>query len=101
MLNLDMVGRLRANRLTVFGTRSGENFSQIVIAAAGQLGLNVSESDDVGRSDHLSFYNKKIPVLHFFTGNHEDYHRASDTWDKLNYKAWRKSAIWLWPRRDK
>jgi len=44
----------------------------------------VTESDDVGRSDHLTFYNKKIPVLHFFTGTHEDYHRASDTWDKLN-----------------
>lgn len=84
MINLDMVGRLRANRLTVFGTRSGPNFSSIVTTAAAQLGLNVTESDDVGRSDHLTFYNKKIPVLHFFTGSHEDYHRASDTWDKLN-----------------
>lgn len=85
MINLDMVGRLRDNRLTVFGTRSGQNFSHIVVDVAGQLGLNVSESDDVGQSDHLSFYNRKIPVLHFFTGTHEDYHRASDTWDKLNY----------------
>jgi peptidase M28-like protein/PDZ domain-containing protein/PA domain-containing protein len=85
MINLDMVGRLRDNRLTVFGTRSGENLSRIVTTAARQLDLNVTESDDVGRSDHLSFYNKKIPVLHFFTGIHEDYHRASDTWDKLNY----------------
>ena len=87
MINLDMVGRLRSNRLTVFGTRSGQNFSRIVTTAAAQLGLSVTESDDVGRSDHLSFYNKKIPVLHFFTGNHEDYHRASDTWDKLNVEG--------------
>ncbi len=87
MINLDMVGRLRADRLTVFGTRSGQDFSRIVTVAAAQLGLNVTESDDVGRSDHLSFYNKKIPVLHFFTGNHEDYHRASDTWEKLNYEG--------------
>jgi hypothetical protein len=87
MINLDMVGRLHDNRLTVFGTRSGHNFSHIVVDVAGQLGLNVSESDDVGRSDHLSFYNRKIPVLHFFTGTHEDYHRASDTWDKLNYEG--------------
>ena len=87
MINLDMVGRLRGDRLTVFGTRSGHNFSRIVATAAGQLGLNTSESDDVGRSDHLSFYNKKIPVLHFFTGTHEDYHRASDTWEKLNYEG--------------
>jgi peptidase M28-like protein/PDZ domain-containing protein/PA domain-containing protein len=85
MINLDMVGRLHGNRLTVFGARSGENFSGIVTAAARQLDVNVTDSDDVGRSDHLSFYNKRIPVLHFFTGIHEDYHRASDTWDKLNY----------------
>ncbi|HKY09491.1 MAG TPA: M20/M25/M40 family metallo-hydrolase [Candidatus Binatia bacterium] len=87
MINLDMVGRLRGDRVTVFGTRTGSDLSRIVTAAAGQLGLNVSESDDVGRSDHLSFYNKKIPVLHFFTGTHEDYHRASDTWEKLNMEG--------------
>jgi hypothetical protein len=90
MINLDMVGRLRDDRLTVFGTRSGQNFSHIVVSVAGRLGLNVSESDDVGRSDHLSFYNQKIPVLHFFTGTHKDYHRASDTWDKLNYEGMAK-----------
>jgi aminopeptidase YwaD len=87
MINLDMVGRLRGNQLTVFGARSGENFSRIVTAAAAPLDLRVTESDDVGRSDHLSFYNKNIPVLHFFTGNHEDYHRAGDTWDKLNVEG--------------
>src|SRR6185503_9416416 len=81
---------LRGNRLTVFGTRSGDNLSRIVTAAAAQVGLNVSESDDVGRSDHLSFYNKKIPVLHFFTGTHDDYHRTSDTWEKLNYEGMAK-----------
>ena len=90
MLNLDMVGRLRADRLTVFGTRSGSSFSQIVLAAAQQQGLSVNESDDVGRSDHLTFYNKKIPVLHFFTGTHEDYHRATDTPEKLNYQGMAK-----------
>ena len=87
MLNLDMVGRMRGARLTVFGARSGEDLSNIVKAAAKQLGIEVTESDDVGRSDHQSFYNKKIPVLHFFTGNHEDYHRATDTWDKLNIEG--------------
>ncbi|HEY7715886.1 MAG TPA: M20/M25/M40 family metallo-hydrolase [Candidatus Binatia bacterium] len=84
MINLDMVGRLRDNRLTVFGARSGENLSQIVSAQARQLGLELTESDEVGRSDHLSFYNKKIPVLHLFTGIHQDYHRPTDTWEKLN-----------------
>jgi len=90
MLNLDMVGRLRENHLTVFGARSGANFSNLVSADARQLELDINESDDVGRSDHLSFYVKKIPVLHFFTGNHGDYHRATDTWEKLNIEGMAK-----------
>ncbi|HYA28670.1 MAG TPA: M20/M25/M40 family metallo-hydrolase [Acidobacteriota bacterium] len=84
MLNLDMVGRLRDNGLTVSGGRSGQNFSKILTGGAQDLALTVGENDDVGRSDHLSFYNKRIPVLHFSTGLHSDYHRPSDTWDKLN-----------------
>jgi hypothetical protein len=84
MVNLDMVGRLRDKRLTVFGARSGKNLGTIVGASARQLGLDINESNGVGRSDHMSFYNKKIPVLHFFTGTHADYHRPTDTWDKLN-----------------
>jgi hypothetical protein len=84
MLNLDMVGRLRDSRLTVFGTRSARELSGIINDAARPLGLEIIESDRVGRSDHLSFYNKQIPSLHFFTGTHPDYHRPSDTWDKLN-----------------
>ena len=87
MVNLDMVGRLRDNRLTVFGARSGKNLSAIVGAGARQLGLDINESDGVGRSDHMSFYNKKIPVLHFFTGTHPDYHRPTDTWEKLNIEG--------------
>src|SRR5258707_2725909 len=84
MLNLDMVGRLQENGLTVFGTRWSAGFSGLVSADATQLGLTIRESDDVGRSDHMSFYRKKIPVLHFFTGVHDDYHRPTDTWEKLN-----------------
>ena len=53
-------------------------------SAARTLGLEVVESDNVGSSDHMSFYNKKIPVPHFFTGTHADYHRPSDIWEKLN-----------------
>jgi len=87
MINLDMVGRLRENRLTVFGARSGENFTSIIADVARQAGLEITQSDNVGRSDHISFYNKKIPVLHFFTGNHADYHRPTDTWEKLNIEG--------------
>jgi hypothetical protein len=87
MVNLDMVGRLRGNRLTAFGARSGQGLTELVDSAAANLGLELRHSDDVGRSDHMSFYNKKIPVLHFSTGVHEDYHRPSDTWEKLNIEG--------------
>ncbi|HXV82600.1 MAG TPA: M20/M25/M40 family metallo-hydrolase, partial [Candidatus Binatia bacterium] len=87
MLNLDMVGRLRDDRLTVFGTRSAKELSAIVLEEAQRLSLQVRESDSIGRSDHISFYNKKIPALHFFTGSHPDYHRPGDTWEKLNIKG--------------
>jgi hypothetical protein len=90
MVNLDMVGRLRDNRLTVFGTRSAQGLSGIVLEEAQKLGLQVTESDGIGRSDHLSFYNKKIPALHFFTGSHADYHRPGDTWEKLNVEGMAK-----------
>src|ERR1041384_641 len=90
MINLDMVGRLRDNRVTVFGARSGENLSDLVLRNARALGLDITDSNDIGRSDHMSFYSKKIPVLHFFTGTHEDYHRATDTWEKLNIEGMAK-----------
>lgn len=87
MFNLDMVGRLRENRLTVFGTRSAKELSAMVLEEAQKLGLQVRESDSVGRSDNLSFYNKKIPAVHLFTGSHPDYHRPGDTWEKLNIQG--------------
>ena len=90
MLNLDMVGRLRDNRLTVFGTHSAKELSGIILEEAQKLGLRVTESDSVGRSDHMSFYNRKIPALHFFTGSHPDYHRPGDTWEKLNFEGMAK-----------
>jgi membrane-associated protease RseP (regulator of RpoE activity) len=87
MLNLDMVGRLRDNRITVFGAHSAKELSAIVLEAAQKLGLKINESDSVGRSDNMSFYNRRIPALHFFTGSHPDYHRPSDTWEKLNIEG--------------
>jgi len=92
MLNLDMVGRLREERVTVFGVRSAPPFESIIASGAKQLGLQINQPDGVGPSDHLSFYNKQIPVLHFFTGSHTDYHRPGDTWDKLNYQGMARIA---------
>src|ERR1044071_5325353 len=76
MINLDMVGRLRDNRVTVFGARSGENLSDLVLRNARALGLDITDSNDIGRSDHMSFYSKKIPVLHFFTGTRSEEHTS-------------------------
>jgi predicted metalloprotease with PDZ domain len=63
-----------------------------VTEEARRLGLEIRESDGIGRSDNISFYNKKVPALHFFTGNHADYHRPSDTWEKLNYEGMNRIA---------
>jgi aminopeptidase YwaD len=90
MINLDMVGRLRDGRVTVFGTRTAQEFSGIVKSAATELGLEIGESDGIGPSDHMAFYSKKIPALHFFTGLHSDYHAPGDTWDKLNLEGMAK-----------
>jgi hypothetical protein len=90
MINLDMVGRLRDGRVTVFGTRSAKELSDIVKSAATELELEIRESDGIGRSDHMSFYSKKVPALHFFTGVHSDYHAPSDTWEKLNLEGMAK-----------
>jgi hypothetical protein len=92
MINLDMVGRLRDNRLTASGARSGTTLSDVVNSAGREMDLTVGEINDVGRSDHMSFYNKKIPVVHFTTGVHADYHRPSDTWDKLNIEGMARIA---------
>ncbi|MGH7774589.1 MAG: M28 family peptidase [Candidatus Binatia bacterium] len=88
MINLDMVGRLRENQLTVFGTGTAKEFDNWMTEAGKKLGIEIKPSArGVGRSDHTSFYNKNIPVLHFFTGTHNDYHRPTDDWEKLNIEG--------------
>jgi len=82
MVNLDMVGRMRDNRLTAASVDSAKEFRELVGRAAG--GLSVEMRPGGGSSDHVSFQRKKIPALHLTTGTHADYHRPSDTWEKLN-----------------
>jgi hypothetical protein len=85
MVNLDMVGRLRHGRLYVGGVDSGTGLAELVTGAAGELPLSVQlRGDPWSASDHSSFYRAGRPVLFFFTGLHGDYHRPSDTWDKIN-----------------
>lgn len=85
MLNLDSVGRLRDHRLHVMGVDSAREFRQLLGPIGADLGLDLRLSGDaVGPSDHTAFFARERPVLFFFTGPHGDYHRPSDTWDKLN-----------------
>ena len=88
MINLDMVGRLKDNRLMVAGVDTAREFRGILSQAG--LGLEMEMSPGVARSDHVSFYDNNIPVLHFYTGVHEDYHRPTDTWEKLNVEGMEK-----------
>ena len=88
MVNLDMVGRLRDDRLIVFGTGTARELPAIADSAnlpesAGALQLS-KVPDGLGPSDHASFAGKGIPVLHLFTDVHEDYHRATDDAALLN-----------------
>jgi hypothetical protein len=86
MLNMDMVGRLRDNKLMVMGTGTAAEFRTLVANANRSAKFDLKTSDDgYGPSDHSSFYKKKTPVLMLFTGAHADYHKPSDTWDKINY----------------
>ena len=85
MVNFDMVGRLRDNRLIVGGLDSGSGLEDIVTGATTGLGLEVElRGSPWAPSDHQSFYQHRVPVLFFHTGVHDDYHRTSDTWEKIN-----------------
>lgn len=85
MINLDMVGRMKDNRLTAAGIDTAKEFRALVTAAGQEFGAEISPSPRAGSgSDHAAFYRKNIPVLHFYTGSHEDYHRPTDDWEKLN-----------------
>jgi len=87
MLNLDMVGRMDGDALTIFGFGTAQEWDQVVDEANVTLDqpLDLSKAPDgYGPSDHSSFYGEGIPVLHLFSGTHEDYHRPSDDWQLIN-----------------
>ena len=84
MVNFDMVGRLRGERLTIGGVESASGLREMVSAAAATEALAVTlRGSPYGPSDHARFYRAGVPVLFFHTGTHEDYHRPTDTPDKL------------------
>ncbi len=87
MINMDMVGRMKADStLAVYGTGTSPIFKQTVLSNNEKFKIVENESG-IGPSDYTSFYLIDVPVLHFFTGQHEDYHKPSDDIDKLNYKG--------------
>jgi hypothetical protein len=93
MLNLDMVGRLRSDRLTVYGTGSSKSWTPLLDAFAPHRQLTIiGKASGYGPSDHASFYEVGVPVLHFFTGFHPQYHRPEDDVEHLNIDGMRRIA---------
>ena len=86
MINMDMVGRLKDSILAVYGTGTSPIWRQTISSLNDNFNL-VEKESGVGPSDHTSFYLNDIPVLHFFTGQHEDYHKPSDDQELLNYEG--------------
>jgi hypothetical protein len=85
MINADMVGRLRDDRLLVDGTGTAAAWPELVPGAGAGLALNLSlGAEGFGASDHASFTAARIPVAFLFTGVHDDYHQPTDTADKFN-----------------
>ncbi len=86
MINMDMIGRLNptTKSLSVSGSGTSPVWETLFKNINTSLAVK-TDSAGVGPSDHTSFYLKNIPVLHFFTGSHSDYHKPSDDWDKINY----------------
>ena len=86
MINMDMIGRVRDGKLFVGGAGTGTTLRKDLDAITPRFPLHVDYSDNsgYGSSDHTSFTAKQIPVLFFFSGLHGDYHKPSDTWDKID-----------------
>lgn len=86
MINMDMVGRLRENKLDVIGHDTADQWPSLIDPACESAHIEcvMAKGGGYGPSDHSPFYAAGIPVLHLFTGTEADYHKPSDTPDKLN-----------------
>jgi hypothetical protein len=101
MVNMDMIGRMKDNTLTLNGTGTSPVWDPLIkkcnVGADGKERFTLKTvADGFGPSDHASFYRKDMPVLFFFTGTHEDYHKPSDDWEKLDYPAEEKLAAFAY-----
>ena len=85
MLNFDMIGRLRGDSVVVYGVATASEMRALLDSANTRVGMTIrGVGDGFGPSDHSSFFAKGIPVLHFFTNLHDDYHRATDDVERIN-----------------
>jgi hypothetical protein len=85
MLNMDMIGRVNGAKLYIGGTGTGSTFESLLKESTKAYPFRIDYSQDgYSASDHTSFAGKSIPVLFFFSGLHGDYHKPSDTWDKIS-----------------
>jgi aminopeptidase YwaD len=85
MINMDMIGRIKDDKVYIGGVGTGSTFKPILEEAQKDSTFKIEYSaSGYSSSDHTSFVSKKIPVLFFFSGLHSDYHKPSDTWEKIN-----------------
>jgi hypothetical protein len=85
MLNMDMIGRIKDEKVYIGGVGTGSTFQATLAKAESGFPFRIENSaGGYASSDHTSFVAKRIPVLFFFSGLHSDYHKPSDTWDKIN-----------------
>ena len=91
MINMDMIGRLNdsTKKLVIYGVGTAPDFVPLIDKLQSDLSIK-KDSSGIGPSDQTSFYLKNIPVLHFFTGQHSDYHKPGDVADKINYEGEKK-----------
>lgn len=95
MLNFDMVGRLRNERLIVYGVGTAAELPGLLDSVSRGLGFAINKvPDGIGPSDHASFHTRDVPVLHFFTDIHQDYHRATDDVERIDAEGmWRVADL--------
>jgi Peptidase family M28/PDZ domain/PA domain len=87
MINMDMIGRIREGKVYVGGAASGTGLRPLLERIAPEypaLKIDFSEGPESSSSDHTSFLTSQVPSLFFFSGLHSDYHKPSDTWDKID-----------------
>ena len=86
MINMDMIGRVREGKIYLSGEGTGSTFPKLLadVKPPAPIQVDLAEKAGYGSSDHTSFTTKNVPVLFFFSGLHADYHKPSDTFDKID-----------------